>query len=458
MIQFGGGGGGGVSGLALTYPREITWQPGGTLDTDNLVASTWAEVETLRAGLDSQFVFLHLDASISSTFVLTTPSGSLRDYLVYAINSTSASFTISLSITDGVTGSDWFGYIDNYIEIVRTGTSATPFLSVTGSGAPIAIIAAGNTKVDNQNPNSPIFRIGGNRFFLGQFWGSDTSFGVEGNHPIVEVASNSAQVQVNINGANSTSASNCVDRGIFSGASIVVKHDGTPGAIAPPAYSPDEPVYARGIPYGGQHNFKSESSGSFSFSSVYTWIDAAYPNPFTATMPTLAECEGRPIVVCNTRLSQGRMTLTCSGSDTFQGGATTLSIAPATKVTLYANPSAWHYQIDTDPIRLSTSTVSAGGSTCEYNQIQLVDPSGGAFPINTPLNPSNRADGERFGLKNATTSTTAVTVAAGGDDIEDPSSPGTISTSVTFSGAGKCVVWELFDAATNPTWLIVGGA
>lgn len=449
MIQYAGtasaGGGGGV---ATTYPVEMTWQSGGTLDADNLVATTWAEVETLAAGLDGNLIQINLDATYSSTFTLTTPTVSLSRFSLYGWATTSPTFTITLSIGDGVTGSDWFAEMKGSISVVRTGTGTTDFISITGSGKPVVVYGTGEITIDNQNVNSALFKIGGNRMFIARLIGAESKFG-DSHAPIVEVASNSAQVQAQIIGRGSYMPSNAIDRAGFSGANISVKIGADASRIDTPAYSPDEFLITGKLRPSHQVALYT-ASGILGLTD--TVVEVGSTAPQTLTLLDLGLCEEREFLVSCIEQSSAYWSFACVGVDTFSGGATTIELNPGDSMRLIGNPSYWYPVITRKPMALSTGAAKTSNYQLKVNEIACYDASGGTLQLTLP-NPANFRDGSRTGIKNVSSSATGITVSAGADTVELIGARGTTGASDTVGVAGECVIYEL----KGTTWHIVGG-
>lgn len=79
----------------------------------------------------------------------------------------------------------------------------------------------------------------------------------------------------------------------------------------------------------------------------------------------------------------------------------------------------------------------------------VYDPTGGTFTINAPVGGLNV--GDRWAVKNASTSVTAVTISGNGSNIEDPTGAYALAASFSFAGNGFAAEWEYDGAA----WLCV---
>ena len=448
-MRVSGGGGGGGGGLSTAYPIEMTWQPGGTLDADNLVATTWAEVETLAAGLDGHRIKLLLDATYSSTLTLTTPTVPLSRFMPHGMVSTSGTFSIDLAIGDGVTASDWFSDMSGSIRVVRSGTSATDFIDVTGSGAPIVVYGTGEIQFDNQNANSSLFKIGGNRMFIGRLLGAESKFGESGSRPVVEVASNSASVQLQVLGVGGYITSNAINRAGFSGASISVKIGMDAARMNPPAYSPDEFLITGKTRPSHQAELLT-GSGPLNLTASVVELGATVKQ--TLTLLDLGFCEEREFLISCIEQSGASWSVTCTGVDTFSGGATNIKLNPGDSMRLIATPSYWYPVITRKPMVLSTGAAKTANYQLKINEIACYDASGGTLQLTLPSSARFR-DGSRTGIKNVSSSATGITVSAGADTVEQIGARGTTGGTDTIGIAGECIVYEL----KGSTWYIVGG-
>ncbi|MHA2404002.1 MAG: hypothetical protein ACXADH_13485 [Candidatus Kariarchaeaceae archaeon] len=99
---------------------------------------------------------------------------------------------------------------------------------------------------------------------------------------------------------------------------------------------------------------------------------------------------------------------------------------------------------------LSSDTVTTTANIDQFEILQY-DPSGGTFTISLPDDSALTIEkGDLAGIKNTTTDTTSITVDAPNSTLEDPSSLGTLSASISVALAGVALVWQ-YDG-TN--WLL----
>ena len=66
---------------------------------------------------------------------------------------------------------------------------------------------------------------------------------------------------------------------------------------------------------------------------------------------------------------------------------------------------------------LTNTKVKVANHSALFGELVLYDPSGGTFQIDAPGNP---IEGQRWALKNVTTSVTAITIDGSGNNMEDP--------------------------------------
>lgn len=86
--------------------------------------------------------------------------------------------------------------------------------------------------------------------------------------------------------------------------------------------------------------------------------------------------------------------------------------------------------------------------TASSNEHVKYDISGPTFTITMPASPSTD---DQVGIKNVTTDISAITLSGNGNNVEDPSSPGSTSASVSVTGAGVSLIYQ-FDGTA---WWIV---
>jgi len=97
---------------------------------------------------------------------------------------------------------------------------------------------------------------------------------------------------------------------------------------------------------------------------------------------------------------------------------------------------------------LTFTATKTANYTASAGEAVLYDPSGGTFTLSMPGSP---ATDDQVGIKNAGTSATAVTLSGNGNNVEDPSSPGSVAASVSVSGGGVSIIYQ-FDGTQ---WWIV---
>jgi hypothetical protein len=78
----------------------------------------------------------------------------------------------------------------------------------------------------------------------------------------------------------------------------------------------------------------------------------------------------------------------------------------------------------------------------------IYDPTGGTFQLNASASPTM---GDRWAVKNRSSSATAITIDGNGVDIEDPTSSFTLAANFSLSGDGISVEWE-YDGTQ---WVVV---
>ena len=98
--------------------------------------------------------------------------------------------------------------------------------------------------------------------------------------------------------------------------------------------------------------------------------------------------------------------------------------------------------------RIKNGTAIVATDTADVGERMIYDPSGGTFTLNAPASPSI---GDRWGVKNRTTDTTAITVSGNGSNIEDPTASFALAASFSLTGDGIGVEWE-YDGTQ---WLVV---
>lgn len=85
-----------------------------------------------------------------------------------------------------------------------------------------------------------------------------------------------------------------------------------------------------------------------------------------------------------------------------------------------------------------SATVIANYTSAAFERV-LVNPSGGTFTVSAPASP---VTGDRFGVRNVTSNTTALTLSGNGKNIENPSDPSKYGATFTFGGPGWGFDWE----------------
>jgi hypothetical protein len=98
--------------------------------------------------------------------------------------------------------------------------------------------------------------------------------------------------------------------------------------------------------------------------------------------------------------------------------------------------------------RIKNGTAIVATDTADAGERMVFDPTGGTFTLNAPASPSI---GDRWGVKNRSANTTAVTIAGNGSNIEDPTSSYAVAASFSLSGDGIAVEWE-YDGTQ---WLVI---
>jgi hypothetical protein len=99
--------------------------------------------------------------------------------------------------------------------------------------------------------------------------------------------------------------------------------------------------------------------------------------------------------------------------------------------------------------------ITGGLYTTPYvNRRVPYDPSAGTVTLKPPASPTV---GDRWGIKNVTTSATAVTIDGNGESIEDPVAGGAPAASFSLGIANVAVQWEFMNSASGNAWHVVVG-
>lgn len=98
--------------------------------------------------------------------------------------------------------------------------------------------------------------------------------------------------------------------------------------------------------------------------------------------------------------------------------------------------------------RITNGTAITSTDTAAAGERMVYDPSGGVFTLNAPAAP---AIGDRWGVKNRTSSAAAITISGNGSNIESPTASFSVSASFSLIGDGIAVTWE-YDGTQ---WLVV---
>jgi len=150
-------------------------------------------------------------------------------------------------------------------------------------------------------------------------------------------------------------------------------------------------------------------------------------------------------------LTTATATLAISGSDivvTVTGEAATTinwTIYYLTNDTLEGGVAAGGATPGVYPI-LTTTTLTTP-ATLAIGDYQRYDPSGGTFQIDMPAGPTR---GEMVGIKNVTSSATAITLDGNGNDVEDPTTF-SLGASASVSGDGIGLLYQ-YDGTQ---WLLI---
>lgn len=94
------------------------------------------------------------------------------------------------------------------------------------------------------------------------------------------------------------------------------------------------------------------------------------------------------------------------------------------------------------------TATKTGSYTASSNEHVKYDVSGPTFTLTMPSSPSTN---DQVGIKNVTTSITAITLSGNGNNVEDPFSAGSMSSSVSVTGAGVSLIYQYDGTA----WWIV---